>query len=165
VPDATLLVYLELKRFARISPSVWHPVQSTFRSGLSGPKPEAHPRAACFTGHSQVQNPGICSHSVVVPKEEACPIRTEETYKVPNDDDTGTSGRFRELRLAHKMHAGPLTEWGDDHPVDPRFLPVHHRTVDVSARFRGSLGCFRGRRSPLLFRMNHVLYLVSAPSW
>jgi len=142
VSDATLLVYLEFRRFARVSPSVWHLVQSIFGSGLSGPKPEAYPRAACFTGYSQVQNPGICSHSVVVPKEEACPIHMEETHKIPNDDIAGTSGCFRELRLAHKMHGGLLTEWGDHHLVDPRFLSVHHRTADVLARFCCSPGCF-----------------------
>ena len=140
VSDATLLAYLEFRRFARVSICMASRTEH-FGSGLSGPKLEAHPRAACFTGHSQVQNPGICSHSVVVPKE-ARPIHTEETHKIPNDDIAGTSGRFRELRLAHKMHGGLLTEWGDYHLVDPRFLPVHHRTADVLARFCCSLGCF-----------------------
>ena len=59
--DATLLVYLELKRFARVSPPVWHSAQSISGPGLSGPKLEAHPRVACFTGHSKVQNLGTCS--------------------------------------------------------------------------------------------------------
>lgn len=124
--DATLLVYSELKRFARASPSVWHPVQSILGSGLSGPKPEAHPRAACFMGHSQVQNLGIYSQHIVVPEEEARPVHMEGTHKISKDDVVGTSGRFHELRLAHKMHGGLLTEWGDHHLVDPRFLPVHH---------------------------------------
>ena len=44
-----------------------------------GPKPEAFPRAACFTGHSQVQHPGICLHSAVVLKEDARPVHTEDT--------------------------------------------------------------------------------------
>jgi hypothetical protein len=44
-----------------------------------GPQTEASPRAACFSGHSQVQHPGICLHPVVVPKEDACPVHTEDT--------------------------------------------------------------------------------------
>ena len=98
-------------------------------------------------------------------KGGACPIHMEETYKIPNDDVAGTSGRFRELRPAHKMHGGPLTERGDHHLVDPHFLPVHYRTADVSARFRCSLGCFEDVNRDCCFGVETVLYLVSAPGW
>lgn len=74
-------------------------------------------------------------------------------------------GRFRELRPAHKMHGGPLAERGNHYPVDPHFLPVHHRMADVSARFRCSLGCFEDVNCDCCFGVGHVLYLVSAPGW
>jgi hypothetical protein len=48
---------------------------------------------------------------------------------------------------------------------DPRFLPVHHRTADVLARFRRPLGCFGDTDRLCYFGVGHVLYLVSAPNW
>lgn len=122
-------------------------------------------RAACFTGHSDVQNSGICPHSVVAPLEETSPIHMKDTYKILNDDHTPTSGSFREPRLAHKMHVGPLTERGGNHLVDPRFLPVHHRTADVSARFRCSLDCSQDVSRNCCFGVERILYLVSTPTW
>ena len=43
---------------------------------------------------------------------------------------------------------------------DPRFLPVYHRTVDVLARFRCSLGCLRDGDRRCCFGGDSVLYLV-----
>lgn len=121
-------------------------------------------RAACFTGYSSVQNPGVCSHSVVAPLEEASLIHMKDTYKIPSDDHTPTSGSFREARLAHRMHVGPLTERGDNHLVDPRFLPIHHRMADVSAHFRCSLTALGMPIAIVVSGWNAVLYLASTPT-
>ena len=88
-----------------------------------------------FHGHSKVQPPGICLHPVVVLWRRRA-LFTRRTHKIPNGGGTDASGRFLEQELAHGMHTGPFTEWGDCHLIDPRLLPVHYRMVDVSARFR-----------------------------
>ena len=50
-----------------------------------------------------------------------------------------------------KMHAGPLITF------DPRFPPVHHRTVGVLAGFRTPSGCFGDADRLCCFGVGHVL--------
>lgn len=68
------------------------------------------------TGRSKVQKPAF----IRIPsfcQRRRCVVFTRKTHRTPENDDTDASGRFRESRLAHKMHTGPLTEQGDHHLV------------------------------------------------
>lgn len=116
VLDATLLVYFGPKRFAKISPSVWPPAQSIFGSGPSGPNRKHFLEPPVLRVTLKCKSPAsVCVSSLCYRRRSA--LFTRRTYKIPNGDDTDASGHFRESRLAHKMHVGPLTERGDHHLV------------------------------------------------
>lgn len=49
-----------------------------FGSGLSGPNRKHSMSRLCSMGHSEVQNPGVYSYSVVLLMELTCFIHTED---------------------------------------------------------------------------------------
>jgi len=97
-------------------------------------------------------------------KGGACPIHMEGTYEIPNDDVAGTSGHFRELRPAQKMHGGPLTERGDHISLTLISCPLitERRTCRPV-----SVVHWAASRTSIATAVSeeHVQYLVSAPGW
>lgn len=132
-PDATLLVYLEPKRFARISPSVWHHVQSIFGSGLSGPYRKQFP-SRLYPRATQSARPrhlfAFCRSAEGGDVHNSHGRRTG--YRMtgtPMLPDTSASQDWRtKCILDLSLTITPVTR-------DPELLPVYHGTVDMLARF------------------------------